>query len=159
MTTPYNSYLRVADSIRTAIVSRTYTTRLPTRTELGRIHGVGRGVITRALNKLYEEGLAEHVPGTGWYVAHAVDSRPMDVRLRELLIKGDFSPGSRFPSERQLCAQFDTLSNQAIRNGISRLIGEGLVSEVEGRCRYVLAIPADKERPWPGSLMNRMEEN
>lgn len=147
MTTPRNTCLLVADSIRNAVTGGEYTSRLPTQKELERTYGVGTGVIMRALKKLQKEGLVESVPGIGWFVAQAGVHHSIDVRLREMLMEQGFRPGSRFPSENQLCVQFDRLSRQAIRGAIARLTGEGLISDREGRYRYVLAIPTSKERP------------
>lgn len=146
-TTPRNTHLRIADIIRTTVKQGGYTNgQLPTVCQLAHIHAVGTGVITRALNLLADDGIIEPGCGSGWYVTGTRDLRPMDVRLRELLMEDSIEPGSRFPTESELCERFST-SRPTIRNAIGRLIGEGLLSERRGRYRFVMAVPTSKERP------------
>lgn len=134
---PRGSHLRVAHTIRLAVEQGTYSNRLPTMTELTRIHGVSRSVIHRALNLLKGEGLVESVQGVGWYVAGSGDLRPADVRIREEIANGRYLPGEKLPSEAEL-GQLTGLSRVSIRNALARLEGEGLLSPATPRGRTVV---------------------
>lgn len=144
-TVPRGTHLLVADIIRKTIELGGYTDdRLPTMRELTSIHGVSRSVVGRALNLLKDEGLVEPVQGVAWYVAGSGDHRPADVRMREMITNGTYSPGQPLPSEKKLTEQFG-LSRVSIRGALARLEGEGLISKATPRGRTILAISTDKE--------------
>lgn len=141
---PRGTHLIVADIIRKTIELRGYTDRLPTMRELTGIHGVSRSVVGRALNLLKDEGLVEPVQGVAWYVTGSGDHRPADVRMREMITSGTYTPGQPFPSEKELTEQLG-LSRVSIRGALARLEGEGLISKATPRGRTILAISTDKE--------------
>ncbi|MCT7352480.1 GntR family transcriptional regulator [Streptomyces sp. 15-116A] len=51
--------------------------------------------------------------------------------LRREIDNGTFPPGSRLPSESELQARFDA-SRNTVRNGLSLLVGEGLIASSQG---------------------------
>ncbi|MFF5401393.1 GntR family transcriptional regulator [Streptomyces misionensis] len=51
--------------------------------------------------------------------------------LRREIDNGTFAPGSRLPSESELQARFDA-SRNTVRNGLSLLVGEGLIASSQG---------------------------
>lgn len=141
---PRGTHELVADTIRKTIKQHIYTDRLPTMRELSGIYGVSRSVIHRALNLLRDDGLVEPVQGVAWYVTSSVDRRPADARLRDLISKGVYAPGSLLPGENQL-TELLGLSRVSVRTALARLEGEGLLGEATSRGRIVLAISTDKE--------------
>ncbi len=71
-------------------------------------------------------------------------SVPLYAQLKDLLIErvesGEYPPGSRIPSELQLCEELD-LSRPTVRQAISELVSEGTLSIVKGRGTFVAATP------------------
>jgi GntR family transcriptional regulator len=67
-------------------------------------------------------------------------SVPLYAQLKDLLIervdKQEYPPGSRIPSELQLCEELD-LSRPTVRQAISELVSEGTLSIVKGRGTFV----------------------
>lgn len=53
-------------------------------------------------------------------------------KLRQQIADGEFPPGSKLPSERDLCERFGAARN-TVRMGLSVLITEGLISAGHGR--------------------------
>jgi DNA-binding GntR family transcriptional regulator len=71
-------------------------------------------------------------------------SVPLYAQLKDLLIErvesGEYEPGSRIPSELQLCEELG-LSRPTVRQAISELVSEGTLSIVKGRGTFVAAAP------------------
>jgi DNA-binding FadR family transcriptional regulator len=74
-------------------------------------------------------------------------SRADEVRrqLEAAIARGDYPPGSRLPSERDLVGSFG-VSRLSVREGIKGLIGMGLVEARHGRGYYVVATPSETFR-------------
>lgn len=60
--------------------------------------------------------------------------------LKERILAGDLSPGTRLPSENQLIEEYG-VSRTVVREAVTRLRAEGLVETFQGRGSYVLAVP------------------
>ena len=69
-------------------------------------------------------------------------SVPLYAQLKDLLIErvdsGAYPPGTRIPSELQLCEEL-ALSRPTVRQAISELVSEGTLSNVKGRGTFVAA--------------------
>lgn len=69
-------------------------------------------------------------------------SVPLYAQLKDLLIerveRQEYPPGSRIPSELQLCEELD-LSRPTVRQAISELVSEGTLAIVKGRGTFVTA--------------------
>lgn len=59
--------------------------------------------------------------------------------IRALIVTGEYEPGSRLPSERELAQQLD-LSRPALREGIRRLRSGGVLESRRGSGTYVSTI-------------------
>ncbi len=59
--------------------------------------------------------------------------------LRSHIASGQFSPGSRLPSEAQLCKKYD-ISPMTVRRSINLLIDQGLVDTTQGKGTFVKPI-------------------
>lgn len=65
----------------------------------------------------------------------------------ELSIKtGVWKPGTRLPSENQLCQMFD-VSRVSIRSALQKLSGQGLVKTVKGKGSFVNS-PKEEQNPY-----------
>ena len=60
--------------------------------------------------------------------------------LKERILAGDLSPGTRLPSENQLIEEYG-VSRTVVREAVTRLRAEGLVETFQGRGSFVLAVP------------------
>ena len=60
--------------------------------------------------------------------------------LRDGIVKGGYPPGSRIPSERDLCTRF-ALSRTTVRRAISRLSADGWITVRHGSGLYVNSLP------------------
>lgn len=134
---PPNTHLEVAEAIRAAIKARKYTERLPPETKLMEIHAVSRGVVRRALTILKQMGLVVVLPGSGWYVAGSVDTRPVHIQLYERIVRWGCKKGDRVPSEHRL-AIYLGVSRSTIRAALMRLQSEGRISGATNAGRTVL---------------------
>ncbi len=71
-------------------------------------------------------------------------SIPLYAQLRELLVEdiqdGIYKPGDRIPSELDLCKQFD-LSRPTVRQAISDLVADGVLTIEKGKGTYVTQEP------------------
>jgi GntR family transcriptional regulator, arabinose operon transcriptional repressor len=56
--------------------------------------------------------------------------------VREAIVRGDFQPGDRLPSQNELCTQFG-VSPGTVREAIGSLVHEGLVCRSQGKGSYV----------------------
>ena len=60
--------------------------------------------------------------------------------LKDRILSGDLSPGSKLPSESRLIADYE-VSRTVAREAVSRLQAEGLVETFQGRGSFVLSVP------------------
>lgn len=60
----------------------------------------------------------------------------VEVNIREAITSGRWKPGEKIPSENELCGQFG-VSRITLRNGISRLVDEGLLVRLQGKGTFV----------------------
>jgi DNA-binding GntR family transcriptional regulator len=58
--------------------------------------------------------------------------------LKEQIVKGIYLPGSRLPSESELCSRYQ-LSPMTVRRAINVLLDQGIVSTIQGSGTYVRA--------------------
>ncbi|MEV6165554.1 GntR family transcriptional regulator [Streptomyces sp. NPDC052052] len=123
---------------------------VPSAEELMREHGVSRGVALRVFAVLRREGVAEPVPGGRWRVirpGEAVDRRPLDERLADVIIDDELGVGERFPSTAELSSRFG-VSRPTVGKALDKLASAGLLSESrQGKQRSVLALPKRTESP------------
>lgn len=56
--------------------------------------------------------------------------------LRNDILSGKYNKGDYIPAEAQLCKQYDT-TRATVRNALTRLIGDGLITSVKGKGYYV----------------------
>ena len=60
--------------------------------------------------------------------------------LKERILSGDLTPGSKLPSESELISAY-AVSRTVVREAVTRLRAEGLVETFQGRGSFVLAVP------------------
>ncbi|MFE4717439.1 GntR family transcriptional regulator [Streptomyces sp. NPDC056728] len=140
---PRDTYMQVSGSLRQKIKAGEITEDLPSQAKLMSAYDVSRSTIERALNALRSEGLVESVPGAGWYVAGTGDRRPLAEKVMDLLTADTVKVGDRFPTEKELCDQFDA-SRTAVRSAIALLEGKGLIGKGEKPGRVVRALPTER---------------
>src|SRR6266545_8296644 len=92
-------YLRIADAIRSEIVSRPLPahTKLPSEPALVRKHRAARATVRRALAKLQDEGLIYARQAVGSFVAEARVEQDLDhlTSFTEFMVYRGMKPGSR----------------------------------------------------------------
>jgi GntR family transcriptional regulator, transcriptional repressor for pyruvate dehydrogenase complex len=64
-------------------------------------------------------------------------------QLRDRIIRGDFQPGEKLPSESMLMDQF-AVSRTVVREAVSRLQAAGLVETYRGKGSFVLTRPSEE---------------
>jgi len=66
--------------------------------------------------------------------------QPLHVQLKEAIVagiqSGTYTPGTRLPSQRELCEQHN-MSHMTVRRAINELVGEGFIVAVPGRGLFV----------------------
>jgi DNA-binding FadR family transcriptional regulator len=60
--------------------------------------------------------------------------------LKERILSGDLTPGSKLPSESELITAY-AVSRTVVREAVTRLRAEGLVETFQGKGSFVLAVP------------------
>ncbi|MCF3932733.1 GntR family transcriptional regulator [Acuticoccus sp. M5D2P5] len=75
-------------------------------------------------------------PAQGVRAKAATDGRTIYGEVREAILNGAFSPGSRLPTERDLADQFHA-TRSTVRKTMSRLAAEGLIVRHVGRGTFV----------------------
>ncbi|MFE0249354.1 GntR family transcriptional regulator, partial [[Kitasatospora] papulosa] len=89
-------------------------------------------------------------PGGRWRVirpGEAVDRRPLDERLADVIIDDELAVGERFPSTTELSSRFG-VSRPTMSKALDKLASAGLLSESrQGKQRTVLALPKRTESP------------
>ncbi|MFH0991827.1 MAG: FadR/GntR family transcriptional regulator [bacterium] len=63
-------------------------------------------------------------------------SKSIEAKIEEAILSKTISPGSKLPSEQELCSQFG-VSRTAIREALRMLSGRGLVTIVKGKGVFV----------------------
>ncbi|GGX66158.1 hypothetical protein GCM10010510_07860 [Streptomyces anandii JCM 4720] len=146
---PRGTFLRIADTLRTGIVTDPDMTELPSLAEVMRDHKVSRGVALRAFAVLRQEGVAEPVPGGRWRVLRAgtrVDRRPLEQRIADVITADGLEAGQPFPSASALADRF-RVSRPTVTKALEKLEAAGvLTGGGQGRVRTVRAVPAREER-------------
>jgi GntR family transcriptional regulator len=78
------------------------------------------------------------------------DRRPLPAqvheRLRSQIASGEFTLGSRLPTEGELCALFG-VSRVTVREALRMLQRDRLIESLQGRGHFVLGVPALIEKP------------
>jgi len=66
--------------------------------------------------------------------------QPLHTQLKEAIVtaiqSGVYSPGTRLPSQRELCEKHN-MSHMTVRRAINELVGEGFITAVPGRGLFV----------------------
>lgn len=60
----------------------------------------------------------------------------VEENLRSDILKGKYKKGDYIPAEAQLCREYDT-TRATVRNALTRLINDGLITSVKGKGYYV----------------------
>ncbi|MEV4079179.1 winged helix-turn-helix domain-containing protein [Nonomuraea fuscirosea] len=122
--------------------------RLPTETELGAAHGVGRTTVRQAIALLREQGRVQTVHAKGTYVtaggegsAPVPPSRRLVEDLRAALESGRLKPGDPLPPEQELMDTYG-LAAVTITIALRPLRKEGLIYSIPGRGRFAGPGPA-----------------
>ncbi len=65
-------------------------------------------------------------------------TRYLDIKkwLRDVIMRGDYAPGDRIPSEHELAAQFK-VSRATVRRALYELMLEGWVNKIQGKGTFV----------------------
>nr|WP_055524861.1 GntR family transcriptional regulator [Streptomyces graminilatus] len=146
---PRGTFQKIADVLKTQIEADPKMAELPSAAELGRDHGVSRGVVLRAFAVLRSEGVAEPVPGGRWRVVRGsqrTDRRPLAERLAEVITDDGLEVGATFPSASALCDRF-SVSRPTVTKALEKLEAAGWLSEGgQGKLRTVRALPNREER-------------
>ncbi|MFE0729625.1 GntR family transcriptional regulator [Streptomyces antibioticus] len=146
---PRDTYLQVAEVVKTQIKSNPQMTHLPPAADLMRDHDVSRGVVLRAFKALQADGVAEPVRGGRWRVVREgehVDRRPLDERIADLIPSEGFEVGAAFLSASDLMGRFG-VSRPTVTKALDRLEAAGvLASAGQGKVRIVRAVPNREER-------------
>ncbi|OZI76423.1 GntR family transcriptional regulator [Bordetella genomosp. 2] len=91
--------------------------------------------------------------------------RTLTEQLRQQIYGGSFAPGTRLPTEVELCRQYE-VSRHTIRLALKQLVAEGLIDQIQGSGTYVRGRPQTDERyvrsigsmddltMWPGTDMD-----
>ncbi|MFI6862329.1 GntR family transcriptional regulator [Streptomyces sp. NPDC050421] len=147
---PRGTFRKIADTVRAHVEADEEITELPSAAELMRAHGVSRGVALRVFGVLQEDGLVAPVPGGRWRVirpGEAVDRRPLNERLADVITDDDLAIGARFPSTTALSSRFG-VSRPTVSKALEKLEAAGLLSEArQGKQRTVRALPKRTESP------------
>ncbi len=150
--TPWGTYVRIADELRQRIADGTFPpgAPLPSESELSQEFGVARTTLRRALAVLEKERLIRALPGTGRVVLDPSASndgehsgqpqyRRIAADLRDRIMRGELAPGAPLPSEAAIVQQYG-VSRGTARQALSDLEGAGLIRSVHGKGRFVLGV-------------------
>ncbi|WP_308457901.1 GntR family transcriptional regulator [Streptomyces sp. SM11] len=145
---PRGTFRKIADLVSAQVEADEAMTELPSAAELMSAHGVSRGVALRVFGALQQDGLAAPVPGGRWRVirrGEAVDRRPLDERLADVIADDELAIGARFPSTTELSSRFG-VSRPTVSKALDKLESAGLLSEArQGKQRTVRALPKRTE--------------
>ncbi|GHA52686.1 GntR family transcriptional regulator [Streptomyces purpurascens] len=146
---PRGTFLKIADAVKKQIEDDPGIAELPSLSEVVRDHNVSRGVAIRAFSVLHQEGVAEPVPGGRWRVVRAgeaVDRRPLDERIAEVITADGLEVGEEFPSASALAERFE-VSRPTVTKALGKLETAGvLAGGGQGKVRTVRAVPTREER-------------
>jgi DNA-binding GntR family transcriptional regulator len=126
---------------------------LPSEAELSAEYSVSRNTLRRALTELEGERLIAVLPGRGRVVAEPERPRSDSLRpepsyrliatdLRAKIESGELAPGDLMPSEAELTSQYG-VSRGTTRQAFLELQAAGLINAVQGKGRFVRAIPVE----------------
>jgi DNA-binding FadR family transcriptional regulator len=65
-------------------------------------------------------------------------------QLENLIVEGHLQPGTRLPTETELCEQFN-VSRTVVREAVQRLVSQGLVETRRGRGAGTTVLPASRD--------------
>lgn len=68
-------------------------------------------------------------------------------QIRELIYKGEFTPGQQIPPERELAASME-VSRTSVRNAINKLVSMDLLENRQGQGTFVTEPDLRKESSW-----------
>ncbi|MFF4347881.1 GntR family transcriptional regulator [Streptomyces sp. NPDC001530] len=146
---PRGTFLQVAEVVKAQIKANPEMTELPSASDLVRDHKISRGVALRAFKVLQEDGVAEPVAGGRWRVVRAgeaVDRRPLDERIADVITAEGLAAGADFPSASDLAERFG-VSRPTVTKALDKLEAAGvLASGGQGKVRTVRAVPIREER-------------
>ncbi len=136
---PRPPYQQVANAIRTAIVSRTFTPgdKLPSLNELSTRYGVARMTVQQAMRVLRDEGLIVSRQGSGVFVRERTE-RPVGLRPHM----------AQAFSENRVTLDFAGFSGETLQGAVQEpldSIRAGRLHPVSLRIRILLP---DPETPW-----------
>jgi DNA-binding GntR family transcriptional regulator len=126
---------------------------LPSEAELSAEYSVSRNTLRRALTELEEERLIAVLPGRGRVVAEPGKPRSgsqgaeptyrlIASDLRTKIEGGELTPGDLLPSEAELSTQYG-VSRGTVRQAFLELQAAGLIDAVQGKGRFVRAVPGE----------------
>ncbi|MFF1495876.1 GntR family transcriptional regulator [Streptomyces sp. NPDC058304] len=145
---PRGTFLKVADALKTEIVSTAEMTELPSLAQVMDAYGVSRGVALRAFQVLQKEGVAEPVPGARWRVireGQSMDRRSLAERVAALIVSERLEVGAAFLSAGELSSRLG-VSRPTISKALTQLEAAGVLSEGgQGKRRTVRAVPNQEE--------------
>lgn len=116
--------------------------KLDGEAKLAEQFAVARDTVRRALEALTEEGLLTTVVGRGRFVAGSAaeagtDYERVAAALRQRITAGRLKPGDSFPSESEVCSEFD-VSRTTARKAFKELEHDGYArSQQQGQVRVV----------------------
>lgn len=140
----------LADRIQAKIDSGIYRPgeRLPSTMALATHYGVSPGIARGALHLLCRDNAIINRPYIGHFVGNGDaplvnwDPRRLHVRiaddLRHKITSGEYEPGQRIPSMRELAAEHN-VSTMPVRQAVEHLTLEGLLTTVHGDGVFVTA--------------------
>ncbi|MGL5041598.1 MAG: UTRA domain-containing protein [Culicoidibacterales bacterium] len=92
-------YLFVRDNLKTKILDKTYTTKLPSETELMKIYNVGRSTIRRAIDLLIDSGYVLSHHGKGVFILEQKEILDFDLKGIESFQEVVKRTGQKFTTE------------------------------------------------------------
>ncbi|NDJ79072.1 MAG: GntR family transcriptional regulator, partial [Chloroflexi bacterium] len=71
------------------------------------------------------------------------DSQPLHAQLKEALtnaiMRGEYKPGDKLPSQRHLCEQYG-MSHMTVRRAINELVNDGVIYSIPGKGLFVKTV-------------------
>ena len=153
--TAWGAYKSIAAALRQRIMGGEFVTGalLPSEAELSAEYSVSRNTLRRALTELEDERLITVLPGRGRVVAepdkprgdaHSAEPsyRLIAAELRTRIERGELAPGDALPSEAKLTSEYG-VSRGTTRQAFLELQVAGLIDAVQGKGRFVKAVPGE----------------
>lgn len=140
-------YRQIAEKLRQRISAGEYGVGdvVPSENTIAEEFSVARATARNALNFLANEGVLHTVHGAGRFVADKATGGTATTKhgriagtLRQRILDGRLKVGDIFPSEAEVCAEFN-VSRTTARAAFSELEREGYARNEKGRERVVAA--------------------